>query len=61
MYIQIQMTRKNSNDALKFKKRAKKFKYELGLELKLMEIINNYVESNILSNFNLQLKLVDIL
>ena len=34
MQIQIQMTRKNSNDALKFKKRAKKFKYELGLELK---------------------------
>ena len=52
------MTRENSNDARKFKqcakkfkKRAKKFKYELRVELKLTEIINNYVESNILSNF----------
>ena len=45
----------------KFKKRAKKFKYELRVELKLTEIINKYVESNILSNFNLQLKLAGIL
>ena len=58
--MHIQMTRENSNDAQKFKTRTKKFKYELGLELKLMEIINNNVESNILTNFNLQLKLVDI-